>query len=344
MDNNNICKFQVLAKVMIMKYQGLMDILFVKLGALGDVVNTLPLAVSLKKNFNAVTTWLVEPLSFPIVKGHPAVDEVLLFDKKNWRKSLPDVLRNLRENRFDITLDLQRILKSASFTMASNATRRIGFDKNRCKECTWLFPFERITAAYPGRHMAVQYLDFARHLGVDTAQIKWDIPVSGIIPFNLPDKYVVLNIGATKKANLWPEENFSELAELIRARFGVLSVITGGREDDGSSAAITEKAKDSVINLAGKTTIPELKEVIAGARLVVSCDTGPMHLAVALNKQVIALFGPSDPARTGPLHGEVIQKSLDCVPCNKRSCDNPKCMREITPHDVLARMEALWSA
>jgi lipopolysaccharide heptosyltransferase I len=329
---------------MIMKYQGLMEILFVKLGALGDVINTLPLAVTLKKHLNAEITWLIEPLSFPIVKGHPAVDKVVLFDKKNWKESLPDVLRQLRENRFDISLDLQRILKSASFTMASKASRRIGFDKNRCKECTWLLPFERIAAADPGRHMAVQYLDFARHLGVDGPQIKWDIPVSGIIPFNMPEKYVVLNIGATKKANLWPEENFSKLAQMIKAHFGVNSVITGGREDVNSSAVITEKAGDCVINLAGRTTILELKEVIAGARLVVSCDTGPMHLAVALNRKVVALFGPSDPARTGPLYGEVIKKSLDCAPCNRRSCDDPKCMREISPHDVLERMEALWSA
>ena len=334
----------MLAKVMIMKYQGLMEILFVKLGALGDVINTLPLAVSLKNHLNARITWLVEPLSFPIINGHSSVDKVILFDKKNWSDSLFEVLKEIRGGRFDIALDLQRILKSASFTMASKALRRIGFDRKRCKECTWLFPFERIARADSGRHMAVQYLDFARHLGVDDPQVKWDIPVSGEVPFNLPDEYVVLNIGATKKANLWPEENFSVLAEMIKSNLGINSVITGGREDAGSSIAITEKAKDCVINLAGKTTISELKEVIAGARLVVSCDTGPMHLAVALNKKVLALFGPSDPKRTGPLYGEVIQKSLDCVPCNKRSCDDPKCMHEITPHDVFASMEAVWSA
>jgi lipopolysaccharide heptosyltransferase II len=329
---------------MIMKYQGVMEILFVKLGALGDVINTLPLAVSLKRSLNARITWLVEPLSFPIVKDHPGVDKVILFDKNNIRESFPYVLRELRENRFDITLDLQRILKSAAFSMASNATRRIGFDKKRCKEMTWLFPFERIAEADPGRHMAVQYLDFARHLGVDDLEIRWDIPVSGTVPFSLPEKYAVLNIGATKKANLWPEDNFSKLAQMIESRFGIRSVITGGREDVGSSVAIAEKAGDSVINLAGKTTISELKEVIAGSQMVVSCDTGPMHLAVALNKPVVALFGPSDPRRTGPLYGEVIQKPLDCVPCNRRSCDDPKCMRGITPQDVLERMEALWSA
>jgi ADP-heptose:LPS heptosyltransferase len=327
-----------------MKYQDLMEILFVKLGALGDVINTLPLAVNLKKNLDAGITWLVEPLSFPIVNGHPSVDRVVLFERKNWKKCLPDVLRELRDECFDITLDLQRTFKSACFSMASRSSRRIGFDKDRCKESTWLFPFERIPKADAGRHMAVQYLDFAEYLGVDEPGIKWDIPVSGIIPFNLPDKYVVLNIGATKKANLWPENNFSKLAEMITSHFGIRSVITGGREDVSSSAVIMEKSGDCVINLAGRTTIPELKEIIAGAELVVSCDTGPMHLAVALGRPVIALFGPSDPWRTGPLYGEVIQKSLDCVPCNKRNCDDPRCMRDISPLDVLARMEAVWSA
>jgi lipopolysaccharide heptosyltransferase II len=338
------CKFRVLAKLMIMKYQYQMEILFVKLGALGDVINTLPLAVNLKKNLDARITWLVEPLSFPIVDGHPCVDRVILFDRKSWKKSLPDVFNKLRDECFDITLDLQRIFKSACFCMASKSSRRIGFNKDRCKESTWLFPFERIARADAGRHMAIQYLDFARHLGVDALEIKWDIPVSGLIPYNLPDRYVVLNIGATKKANKWPEDNFAKLSEMITGHFGIKSVITGGREDFSSSIAITEKAEDCLINLAGKTTIPELKEIIAGAELIVSCDTGPMHLAVALGKPVLALFGPSDPKRTGPLYGEVIQKRLNCIPCNKRNCDDPRCMRDISPQDVLARMEAVWSA
>jgi heptosyltransferase-1 len=326
-----------------MKYQGPMDILFVKLGALGDVINTLPLAVNLKKYLDAKITWLVEPLSYPIVNGHPSVDRVILFDKKNWNKSFFDVFKELRNGHFDITLDLQRILKSACFSMASKSSRRIGFDKNRCKEMAWLFPFERIAPSGAVKHMALHYLDFAKHLGVNNPEIRWDIPVTQEIPYNLPEKYFVLNIGATKKANKWPEDNFSKLAEMIKSRLGIKIVITGGREDISSSISIAGKSKDYLINLAGKTTIPELKEIIAGAELVVSCDTGPMHLAVALNKPVVALFGPSDPLRTGPLYGEVIQKPLNCVPCNKRNCDDPVCMREITPQDVFERMEVMWS-
>ena len=212
-----------------MKYQGAMDILFVKLGALGDVINTLPLAVNLKKNLDAKITWLVEPLSFSIVNGHPSVDRVILFDKKNWKKSVFDVFKELRNGHFDITLDLQRILKSACFCMASKGSRRIGFDKSRCKEMAWLFPFERIEPSDDCKHMVLQYLDFAKHLGVNSPEIRWDIPVTGEIPYNLPERYIVLNIGATKKANKWPGENFSRLAEIIKSQFGIKSIITGGR-------------------------------------------------------------------------------------------------------------------
>jgi heptosyltransferase-1 len=320
-----------------------MEILLIKLGALGDVINTLPLAVSLKRHLGAEITWLVEPLSFPMVSGHPAVDRVVLFEKRNWQASLPGVLNEIRSKRFDIVLDLQRILKSGLFCLASNAHRKIGFDRARCKEATWLFPFERISPSDTGKHMALQYMDFAAHLGVDDSEIRWDIPVSGKIPKGLPEKYAVLNIGATKKANLWQASNFSRLAMMIKAHFGVESVITGGPEDVGTSRKIESDAAGSAVNMAGKTTITELKEVLAGSAATVSCDTGPMHLAVALGRPVIALFGPSDPRRTGPLYGEVIQKSLDCVPCNRRSCSDPKCMREITPEDVMARLEALWS-
>jgi len=321
-----------------------MDILFVKLGALGDVINTLPLALSLKKHLNAKITWLVEPLSMPIVKGHPAVDEVILFDKKNWKASLPEVIKKLRQGRFDMALDLQRILKSGFLTLASRADRKIGFDKQRCKESTWLFPFERTAPSDPGKHMVYQYMDIARHLGIDDPEIKWDIPLTGNIPFSLPEKYIVLNIGATKKANLWAGDNFSTLASMIWEKFGVASVLTGGKEDMDAANTIERCSSDSVINLAGKTSINELKEVIAGAKAVVSCDTGPMHLAVALGSLVVALFGPSDPRRTGPLYGEVIQKKLDCIPCNRRLCEDPKCMREIMPADVMEKLEKIWSA
>lgn len=324
-----------------MVYGVYMDILFIKLGAMGDVVNTLPLAIALKEQLQARIHWLVEPLSLPIVSGHPAVEETILFDRKRWTSALPDVVKELRSQRFSLALDLQRIIKSGLFCMASSSGRRVGFDRARCKELTWVLPFERIPPGDPGRHMTHQYLEFARYLGAVPGEIRWDIPVTGEVPMGLPGRYAVLNIGATKAANRWTVDGFAALAAAMEKRFSIAAVLTGGPEDTEIGERIAGLGPGSLINLVGKTSIPELKEVIAGARAVVSCDTGPMHLAVALGRVVIALMGPSAPERTGPLMGRVVRLDLDCMPCNRRRCDDPRCMRGITMEMVMSELEAI---
>ncbi len=312
-----------------------MDILFIKLGALGDVINTLPLANTLKEQLNAHIHWLVEPLSYPLVASHPSVERAILFNKKDLQQTIPGVLKELREQHFDIALDLQRLIKSGLCCMASRSDRRIGFDKARCKEFTWLFPFERIPASDPAAHMTYQYLEFARYLGITPGETRWDIPVAGRSSFNLPQHYVVLNIGATKEANRWTTQGFASAALGIKQRFGIDTVLTGGPEDTALGCHIESLIDDQVFNLVGRTSLLDLKEVLAAASAVVSCDTGPMHLAVALGKEIVALIGPSDPMRTGPLRGRVIKLDLDCMPCNKRNCENPQCMSRITAEMVL---------
>ncbi len=316
-----------------------MDILIVKLGALGDVVNTLPLAIRLKSHFNARIHWITEPLSLPLLSRHPQVDRTILLDRSSLRSSLYEVVREIRDLRFDVALDLQRIVKSALLCMAASAGRRVGFDRRRCKEMTWIMPFERIAPADPSAHMVEQYLEFARHLGAGDAEVKWNIPEGEIPPGGLPEDYIVLNIGATKPANRWSPEGFARLAQLLATRHHLPCVLTGGREDMPAAARIMALAAGSVIDLAGKTTIPQLIGVLSGARAVVSCDTGPMHLAVALGKEVVALFGPADPRRTGPYRGQVVRASLPCAPCNRRTCENPVCMQSITPEDVMEKID-----
>ncbi|MBN2297052.1 MAG: glycosyltransferase family 9 protein [Deltaproteobacteria bacterium] len=316
-----------------------MDILIVKLGALGDVVNTLPLAVALKEHLGAHIHWVVEPLCYPLVAHHRCVDNTIVFEKNNWMQSLPGVIRQTRKQRFDICLDLQRIIKSGMLCLASKSTRRIGFDRDRCKEMTGLLPFEHIPACDPSRHMLLQYMEFAQYLGIPQCEIRWDIPVNGHVPFGLPSQYVTLNIGATKEANRWTPGGFASLALTITRRYALPCVLTGGRSDRVMADEITGIAGNHVIDLVGKTSLQELIEVLAGSSAVVSCDTGPMHLGVALGKEVIALFGPADPRRTGPYLGHVIQKQLDCIPCNKRTCKDPVCMSSIQSDDVMEKID-----
>ncbi len=318
-----------------------MDIVFVKLGALGDVINTLPLAITLKECLHARIHWLVEPLSLPIVRGHPAVYSAIVFDRSKWPGALPAFLAQLRRLEFDIALDLQRTAKSALFCQASRSTRKIGFDKSRCKELTWILPFERIEPADPHRHMVYQYLDFARHLGIEPGPVRWDIPFSGNPPAGIPRDYVVLNVGATKEANRWSARGFASLAEGVMRGRGLPCVLTGSREDVTMARAIASMAPARTVDMVGRTTIAELIEILAGAKAVVTCDTGPMHLAVALGTEVVALMGPSDPRRTGPFKGTVVRLDLPCMPCNKRRCKNPLCMRGIVPEMVMEALDCV---
>ncbi len=322
-----------------------MDILIVKLGALGDVVNTFPLVVNLKQRLGARIHWLVEPLSYPLVAEHPCVDEVIVFEKRQWWWSLPGVAYHLMSDRYDIALDLQRILKSSLFCLFARADRIIGFDKDRCKEMTWIFPFERIPSSDPVGHMVFQYMEFATYLGLRGPEVRWDIPVKGEPGFDLPRDFIILNIGASKPANLWQAESFASLAGIIEKRLNVCTVLTGDVQDICMADRIMSSYKgNSIVNLVGKTSILELKEVLYASRMVVSSDTGPMHLAVALGKPVIGLFGPADPRRTGPFRGRVVRHAIGCSPCNKRVCSDPVCMKAIRPVEVFEEIERLWLA
>ncbi|MCD4741881.1 MAG: glycosyltransferase family 9 protein [Desulfobacteraceae bacterium] len=318
-----------------------MKVLIIKLGALGDVINTLPLAINIKEHLNAEIHWLVAPLSLPLVNEHKSVDRAIIFDKHNLKKSLPDVFKQIRQTKYDIALDLQRLFKSGLFCMAAKADRRIGFDKKRCKEMSWLFPFERIASADPNTHMLNQYMEFAKHLGIEPDKISWDIPWTKSKEQVKPDldyDYIVLNIGATKPANRWKPEYFAKLADMIEKQTHFKSVITGGNDDKQYGKEIETRAHCQIKNLCGKTSLKELVIVVANAECVVSCDTGPMHLAAALGTSLIALFGPSDPYRTGPFHGTIIQEKIDCSPCNKKKCKDPICMEKIKPEHVMDKL------
>ena len=318
-----------------------MKILVIKLGALGDVINTLPVVVNIHRHFNAEIHWLVAPLSLPLLTGHPSVSKTIVFDKHRLKGNLPKVMRAIREYEYDVILDFQRILKSALFCMAARGGRRIGFDWNRCKEMTGLFPFERIPPGDPDSHMLMQYMEFGEYLGVPCGRVSWNIPRLENHEPELPAEYVVLNIGATKEPNRWPLARFAELADRIDERFRMPCVITGGPEDRDDAAAVQNRARTKIINLAGRTSVMELVEIIARAECVVTADTGPMHLASALGTNLVALFGPSDPSRTGPYRGTVITAHVPCGPCNKKQCSNPVCMERIRTGEVMDRLAGM---
>lgn len=327
------------------------SLLIVKLGAIGDVVNTIPLANAFKDSWPDLRLgWLVEPKSLPVIEDHPAVDEIIVFQREIGLPGVGRALREARAFRPDIVIDLQRIIRSGFFAFFSGCRRRLGFNRRRCKEASWLFYNLRLPPRDPGRHMVSQYLEFAAFLGLPETKVQFALPVGEsergraarlLPPAALKSEIVCLNLGASKAANRWPAGHWSRLAELIAGRENNLVVLTGGKQDAETARAVVEgsRAGEEIINLAGRTSLKELGGLYDLAAAVISSDSGPMHIASALGTRTIGLFGPSNPERTGPWNhlSEVIRSKGDCSPCGKRRCRRNDCMNEIAPEEVFKR-------
>ncbi|MBC8207980.1 MAG: glycosyltransferase family 9 protein [Desulfobulbaceae bacterium] len=329
-----------------------MKILIVKFGALGDVVGALPFLNILRRLMpNAEIDWVVEPLSYPILDQHPALDNIILFRRDQGFRQLFYQIKQLRKNHYDLVIDLQRILRSGLVTRLTGARRRLGFDRDRCKEQSWLFTTERIPAKPDTSHIVDQYIEFARHLGATDLAIEYGIHLNnadreaGLTFFSGQHPRIALNIGATKPANLWPAASFARLAHLIHDRFGCRPLLTGNGPEDKQRAQAITKANQNVINCVGRMTLPELMGTLETADAVISADTGPLHLATGLGTPVIALFGAADIRRTGPyLHREyALVGTAPCAPCRKRHCTQAtnQCLESISPEMALKQLTRL---
>ena len=317
----------------------------VKLGAIGDVVNSLPLLCRLRAGLSKTRiTWLIAPLAHALVEGHEAVVEFLVFDIKQ-RRSWPALWRQLRDGRFDTVLDLQRILKSAALSRASGAPRRIGFDRARSKEGSWLFSTESIAPnAAPGVTVA-QYLEFADHLGLAPAPPEWRLPQK---PWQQTPPRVALGLGATKPANLWPSAAWTELATRLADKHGAERIaLVGGPSDRATAEAVCARGPRGLCNTVGQLSLQETAGLLAVSDLFVACDTGPLHMAVAVGTPVLALFGAADPCRTGPFGQAqaVLSHPVPCAPCRQRHCTvaGHPCMNELTVEGVWQGLNARLS-
>ena len=281
-------------------------LMVVRLGAIGDVVNALVFAGLVKRAQPHVEIgWVVHDLVRPLVEGHPHVDRVHVWKRGSGLGGFRVLVRELRACRYELAVDLQRILKSALVARASGAPRVLGYDRARAKECSWLLATERIASGPPHEHMVDQYRAFARVLGCDG-------PVEHVLPSDasaaawadeqvaaLGAAPIVVNAGASKPQNRWPSERFAAMiAALARDAHAPLVVIGG--PGDRELAAPLVAAASGVHDLVGRTSLRQLAALLARSRLLVTGDTGPMHLAVAVGTPTLALFGPADPRRTGP--------------------------------------------
>jgi heptosyltransferase-1 len=340
-----------------------MKILIIKLSAIGDVVQTLPALEAIKKRFpDSEITWLVEEAAAGILEGHPLIDRLLVSRRRAWIRMLRNPLKTghgvreimrfiseLRKERYDIAIDFQGLSKSGMLMGLARAARKIGFDRTR--ELSYLFLNERLPAYDIEKHALERYLDVARYLGAKdpsplcTLPIKQEViairrKIDGMRLQGRP--LVVMNPVARWKTKHWLEQNFADLADRLVKEKQAAVIFTGGSEDRVVIDRIISMMGETAANWAGETTLKELAALASLSDLFISTDTGPMHLAAAAGANVVALFGPTAPWRTGP-YGEshiVVRTGLACSPCFKRSCAiGVRCMEEITVADVMGKIK-----
>ena len=292
------------------------SILIVRLGAIGDVVNATTLATALKRSDPTVEIgWAVHPLAQPLVEGHPSIDRVHVWKREDGLAGGRALVREVREVGYELTVDLQRILKSALVTRLSRSPRTLSYDRGRTKELAWLLSRERIPAGDPRAHMVDQVAEFARHLGVADATPTWEFPADPDAERWAEERLeevgaepMALNLGASKAPNRWRPERWAELIGRLAEAQDRPLVVLGGPDDRGAAGLTLKRVADlgvadRVTDLVGRTSLRQLTALARRVRLFATCDTGPMHIAAAVGTPVLALFGPADDRRTGP-YGE----------------------------------------
>lgn len=348
-----------------------MNILIVKLSAIGDVIHTLPALTALRRHYpDARITWLVEEAAADLVRGHEALDRVLVSRRKHWVRELKgpgrakslremrDFIHALRDTRYDLILDFQALLKSGVLIALAKGRRKVGFGPGlEHQEHSYLFLNEKIPAVDMEIHALDRGLMLLEAIGIPRGKTTYDLPVGqnerraadellrrhGIAPSK---PLVAVNPVAKWETKLWSTSSFARLADRLIHRCGAQVVFTGSGQDRATISGILSRMAFPAASLAGETSLKTLTALYRRCRLLVSTDTGPMHLGCAVGTPVIALFGPTAPWRTGPC-GErhrVIRTGVACSPCFKRACPigTGECMRRISVAWVFEAAESFF--
>ena len=340
------------------------SILIVKLSAIGDVIQTLPMVEALKNQYpQAGIDWLVEEDASDLLVGHPALNRLIISRRKSWQKLLfqrgklwdtlreiRGFIRELRSQDYDWVIDNHGVFKSGVLVFLSRGRRKIGFKASAgiADEGSYLFTNERYKPLSIERHALERYLDLASQIGVRGSRPS--------LEFLLPSEFqkkaedllrengffsrpiVVIHPMAKWETKQWPLEKFARLISAL-AQKGTSVVVTGSRQDEEAVREILRRVDrpSKVFNLAGKTGLRELAGIFSLSDLVLTPDTGPMHLAAAVKAPLVTLFGPTAPWRTGPYGNTptILRKPLACSPCFKKKCGTIECMRSISVEEVL---------
>jgi lipopolysaccharide heptosyltransferase I len=327
-----------------------MRILIVKLSSLGDLFHALPAVHNIKTGLGAEIHWVTQSEYADLVRCFTDVDRVIPFPRHNLGAELRIALRRLRMWDYDYVLDLQGLLKSAAVSFLARAPRKIGPSFHR--ECAFLFYSAAAGRRDRSRHAVDQCMDTVRHLGLSCLGLEFPVAFPSAGRSEPRPRVGLLPVSRWRTKN-WPEESFAAVGRAIRERRDATIYLLGGPADRAVCERI-EKAivgtgdeaapgaanqAGRVVNLAGTMTLPAMGGLIGELDLLISNDSGPIHMAAAVRTPTLVVFGPTDPRRTGAygsIH-RVVRANRECQPCFSRSCrfgDVP-CLKEVSPDRVV---------
>jgi len=333
-------------------------VLFVRLSAMGDVINCLPALRLLKKACpSARVTWAVEEPSAGLLRGDPDIDDIFLVRRREWTTGLLNTdniasfgaaFAGLRRRQFDVAIDFQGNLRSGVVTIGSGARLRVGFSPGRVKEHAHVFYTKHVFLPKSPMHRIEKNLVLLEALGIKPEVLPADLktaPDDGLaIGIYLKEKrldgkkLVVVHPGVSRFGAFkqWRPEGFAEIARRLLRRRNTGVIVSWGPGERALADRIVEMTGGKAVRGPQPGGLKDLAYLLERSALFVGCDTGPLHLAVAVGTPAVAIFGPKDPSIYGPVGGRniVVRREVECSPCNRRACPDPKCMKLITEDEV----------
>jgi lipopolysaccharide heptosyltransferase I len=321
-------------------------IVLIKPSALGDIVHALPVLTALRKRFpRAHIAWVVNRAYEPLLRGHRDLDETLPFDRSavraGWRsaaRAYVDFFRELRRRHFDLAIDLQGLFRSGLMTLATGARRRVGTTTAR-EGARWFYTDRIAVPDLDGAHAVDRYWEVARAFGAGGPK-EFHVPLPEEARAwarealrEWPRPWLVLGVGSRWQTKRWPPEHFAALADRAQARFGGTALFVGSPEEETLAAAVRARLRGPSCDFSGRTTLPQLAALLARADVMLANDTGPLHLAVALGRPVVAPYTCTRVRLTGPYgaFAGAVETRVWCAGSYVKRCPRLECMAELTP-------------
>lgn len=331
------------------------EIALVRMSALGDVIPALPVATALKRAYpEARLTWVIQPLPYRLIYNHAAVDEFLIFRRYRglsaWR-SIVESMGSLRARRYDLILDLQVAFKAGLVTALMRSPVKVGLDRFRARDLNWLFTTHRVPPR-PIGHFQDEYLEFLEFLGIDPHPVEWGFRFTEEESalqrefFDALDRPAcAIVVGTSREEKNWAPERYARVIEALESDFGFRCVLVGG------PSAIERSIADRILATTAARPVDALGDdirrlayLLGGSALVVSPDTGPLHIARALDVPVVGLYGFTNPKRWGPYrkYQDLVVDGYARYPGEDYPCSmeqRPGGMERVTVEAVLEKVQ-----